>query len=350
MGYDAQVPGLARRRRRAATSQDYTVEVNEGEVVLDIIHRLQATQAPRPRRALELQGRQVRLVQRRDQRQAAADVHDPDDRRSTEDETDHRHPDAHLPGDPRPRHRRLVQLREGPRGAGVRAAGRPRAGRLPDAAGRRRALAGVPQVHRVLPVPEHLPRRSATTRRTSRRSPGPRFLMRIAELDMHPLDTVDRRQARRRGARPRLLQHHQVLHRGLPRAHQDHRQRDHPDEGARRRRQVRPARWLGKIGRRTGHEPPSHRRGDRRAAGNLPGWSGDGSGRPRPTPPHVPRAGSASSRPSATPPSTWTTTRTSTSGGGPSRSGSRRTRRAARPSWTSSSPTGSRPPRTPRAP
>src|SRR5206468_6556075 len=26
--------------------QDYTVEVNEGEVVLDVIHRLQATQAP----------------------------------------------------------------------------------------------------------------------------------------------------------------------------------------------------------------------------------------------------------------------------------------------------------------
>ena len=58
--------------------EDYTVEVNEGEVVLDIIHRLQATQAPRPRRALELQGRQVRLVPRRDQRPAAAAVHDPD--------------------------------------------------------------------------------------------------------------------------------------------------------------------------------------------------------------------------------------------------------------------------------
>lgn len=26
--------------------QDYTVEVNDGEVVLDIIHRLQATQTP----------------------------------------------------------------------------------------------------------------------------------------------------------------------------------------------------------------------------------------------------------------------------------------------------------------
>ena len=29
----------------------------------------------------------------------------------------------------------------------------------PDGAGRRRARPGVPQVHRVLPVPEHLPRR-----------------------------------------------------------------------------------------------------------------------------------------------------------------------------------------------
>ncbi len=41
---------------------DYTVEVNEGEVVLDIIHRLQATAGPRPRGAVELQGRQVRIV------------------------------------------------------------------------------------------------------------------------------------------------------------------------------------------------------------------------------------------------------------------------------------------------
>ena len=70
---------------------------------------------------------------------------------------------------------------------------------------------------------------------------GPRFLMRVAELDMHPLDTA--RTARRW---PRtsiglgLLQHHQVLHRGVPRAHQDHRQRADPDEGARGRPQVRP--------------------------------------------------------------------------------------------------------------
>ena len=70
---------------------------------------------------------------------------------------------------------------------------------------------------------------------------GPRFLMRVAELEMHPADEADRREHRAGRLRPRLLQHHQVLHRRLPRAHQDHRQRDHPDEGARRRAAVRPA-------------------------------------------------------------------------------------------------------------
>ena len=70
---------------------------------------------------------------------------------------------------------------------------------------------------------------------------GPRFLMRIAELDMHPLDEPGPQERGAGGVRPRLLQHHQVLHRGLPGAHQDHRQRADPDEGARRRPQVRSA-------------------------------------------------------------------------------------------------------------
>ncbi len=70
---------------------------------------------------------------------------------------------------------------------------------------------------------------------------GPRFFLRYAELDMHPLDTHDRRQLAQERRGHRDVQHHQVLHRGLPRGHQDHRQRDHPDEGARRRPQVRPA-------------------------------------------------------------------------------------------------------------
>ena len=45
-------------------------------VVLDAVHQIQAEQAHRPRRPLELQGRQVRLLLGGDQRQAAADVHD----------------------------------------------------------------------------------------------------------------------------------------------------------------------------------------------------------------------------------------------------------------------------------
>ena len=55
---------------------DYTTEVSEGMVVLDAVHQIQAEQRQRPGRALELQGRQVRLVLGRDQRQAAAHVHD----------------------------------------------------------------------------------------------------------------------------------------------------------------------------------------------------------------------------------------------------------------------------------
>ena len=70
---------------------------------------------------------------------------------------------------------------------------------------------------------------------------GPRFFLRYAELDMHPLDIDDRRSYAQDAAGTRHVQHHQVLHRGLPRGHPDHRQRDHPDEGARGRPEVRPA-------------------------------------------------------------------------------------------------------------
>ena len=67
----------------------------------------------RPRRPVELQGRQVRVVQRGDQRPAAADVHDPAvDLRARRD--DHGQPDADLPGDPRPRHRRVASTSRRP--------------------------------------------------------------------------------------------------------------------------------------------------------------------------------------------------------------------------------------------
>ena len=59
--------------------RDYEVAAEEGEVVLDVLHRVQASQAGDLAAALELQGRPVRLVQRRDQRPSPADVHDPDE-------------------------------------------------------------------------------------------------------------------------------------------------------------------------------------------------------------------------------------------------------------------------------
>ena len=64
---------------------------------------------------------------------------------------------------------------------------------------------------------------------------GPRFLVHAAALEMHPLDTEDRVAELKDAFGHRLLQHHEVLHEGLPRAHHDHRQRDHPAQGARRR-------------------------------------------------------------------------------------------------------------------
>ena len=45
MAYDAKFR-VWRGDTDGGSLKDFTVEVNEGEVVLDIIHRLQATQAP----------------------------------------------------------------------------------------------------------------------------------------------------------------------------------------------------------------------------------------------------------------------------------------------------------------
>ena len=50
---------------------------------------------------------------------------------------------------------------------------------------------------------------------------GPRFFIRLAELEMHPLDTATGETCPRPGGSG-IVQHHQVLHRGLPGRHQDH--------------------------------------------------------------------------------------------------------------------------------
>ena len=137
--------------------QDFTVEVNEGEVVLDIIHRLQATQAGDlavrwnckagkcGSCSAEINGRPRLMCMTR---------------MSTfgEDETVTVTPLRAFPvirdlvTDVSFNYEKAAQI---PAFTPAAAGGRRQP---PDAADRRRALAGVPQVHRVLPLPGHLPR------------------------------------------------------------------------------------------------------------------------------------------------------------------------------------------------
>ena len=156
MSYDARFR-VWRGDASGGDLQDFTVEVNEGEVVLDIIHRLQATQAGDLAVRWNCKAGKCGSCSAEINGRPAADVHDPDEHLRRGRDRD-RHPAARLPGHPRPGHRRLVQLRARPRRS-RRSPPAPRRRRQPpDAAGRRRALAGVPQVHRVLALPGHLPR------------------------------------------------------------------------------------------------------------------------------------------------------------------------------------------------
>ena len=71
----------------------------------------------------------------------------------------HGRADARVPADPGPGDRRLVELPGQEEHPEVQAAAaRRRRRHVADAAGGRRARAGIPQVHRVLPLPGRLPR------------------------------------------------------------------------------------------------------------------------------------------------------------------------------------------------
>ena len=63
---------------------------------------------------------------------------------------------------------------------------------------------------------------------------GPRFFVRVAGLEMHPLDGLSRVGLLKERTRARTLQHHKMLHRGLPGRNSHHRQRHHSAERARR--------------------------------------------------------------------------------------------------------------------
>ena len=149
---------------------DYTVAVHEGEVVLDVLHRLQATQAGDLAIRWNCKAGKCGSCSAEINGRPEAAVHDPAVRAARR--ADHDHPAAHLPGDPRPGHRRVGQLRLGAGGAVLRPAGRVEARRVPDGPGRRRPQPGVPQVHRVLAVPGRLPRDPRPRGATSRPMPG----------------------------------------------------------------------------------------------------------------------------------------------------------------------------------
>ena len=167
--------------------EDFKVEVNEGEVVLDVIHRLQATQTPDlavrwnckagkcGSCSMEINGKpRLGCMTRMSTFDAAETVTD--------------HSTADIPGDPRSGHRRVVQLPEGARDAGLRAAAR-RGARASTGCSRSTSTARRSSASASSASCARTPATwCVTTRTTSRPSPGPRFFIRAAELDMHPLD------------------------------------------------------------------------------------------------------------------------------------------------------------------
>ncbi len=267
MGLRAEDAGLARRRRRRRARGLHRRGLRgRGRPRRD--PPAAGHPGRRPRGALELQGRQVRLVQRRDQRPAAAAVHDPA---------------LGLRARARPsRSRRCAPSRSSATWSPTSPTTTRRPRSCPsfappprDADGKRRmAQVDVERGQEFRKCIEcflcqnvcHVVRDHEDNKPAFA---GPRFFLRYAELDMHPLDTHDRRELAQDGRRHRHVQHHQVLHRGLPRGHQDHRQRDHPDEGARGRQEVRPA----GVARRQDRPPQQGQRRPRgRAeAGGEPG-------------------------------------------------------------------------------
>ena len=243
-GTTATFRDLARRRDRAARSRTTQTEVDEGMVVLDAVHQIQADAGQRPRGALELQGRQVRLVLGRDQRQAAADVHDAARATLPLDE-----PVTVEPMRAFPLIKDLVtdvswnfRVKKKIKPFKPRRPTRPTApgacSRRTSTACRSSASASSASSARTsatccattTSTSSSSARASSSTRRRSRCI---RSTPRIASPDLKD------------DARHRLLQHHQVLHEGLSRGHHDHRQRDHSAQGARGRRVLRSARQAG---------------------------------------------------------------------------------------------------------
>jgi hypothetical protein len=160
----------------------------------------------------------VRQLLVRDQREAEALLHDPRERLRSR--RDHHGPaDPDVPDREGSRDGRELELRaeEAHQAAPAQTARGRRY--VPHAAGGRRSLAGVPEVHRVLPLPGRL---ASVLRNRDRKDGfvGPRL--------HDPPGAARDEPARHRGPHPRdqegvrlrSLQHHALLHGRVPRAHQ----------------------------------------------------------------------------------------------------------------------------------
>ena len=91
-----------------------------------------------------------------------------------------------------PRHRRVVELRGQQDDPAVHAPGGCPAGRLALAAGGHQPGPGIPQVHRVFPVPGRLPRPAQSRDRQALH--GPALPRSGGGSEMHPVDQADRRE------------------------------------------------------------------------------------------------------------------------------------------------------------
>ena len=200
-------------------------------VVLDAVHQIQAESAQRPGRRAGTARRASAARARPRSTACPADVHDAA-RTTCARRAGHHRADAGVPADQGSGHRRVVELR-------VKKTIKQFKPRKPDAADGtwRMQQEDVDRVQEFRKCIEcflcqdvcHVLR----DHHMHDEFIGPRFFVYTAALEMHPLDTDDRARDLRRERRHRLLQHHQVLHQGLPRGHQHHRQRDHPAQGAR---------------------------------------------------------------------------------------------------------------------
>ena len=170
--------------------QDYVTPVEEGMVVLDAVHRIQAQQAPDlavrwnckagkcGSCSAEINGMpklmcMTRLSNLNLEMPVIIE------------------PMHAFPVDPRSGHRRLLELPGQEDDQEIQASFTRCAGRhMAHAAGRRRTRAGVSQVHRVFSLPGCVPcsARAPQAGRVHRSS----LLVYVAALEMHPLDTEDR--------------------------------------------------------------------------------------------------------------------------------------------------------------